>query len=116
MFRMLTCFDLKPGFSLDDFELALDEYTEHMRDLDLVIERGPIGERVSDTILDTDNERAHSYFMLMNFRDRAQSDKAVEYILEHKEPGDSIHRSVYARVDNLVFICWQDIPPEPRDA
>ena len=116
MFRMLTCFDLKPGFNLEDFEQALDDYTDHMRELDLVIDRGPIGERVSDTILDTDNERAHSYFMLMNFRDRAQSDQAVEYILEHKEPGDSIHKSVYSRVDNLVFICWQDIRPEPRDA
>lgn len=109
MFHMLTCFDLKPGFTLEEFRLSLDDYTEHMRELDLVIDRGPIGKRVSDTILDTDSERDHGYFMLMNFRDRAQSDKAVNYILEHREPGDSIHTSVYSKAENLVFICWQDI-------
>jgi hypothetical protein len=106
---MLTCFDLKPGFTLDDFQKSLDDYTEHMRELDLVVDRGPIGKRVSDTIMDTDNEREHSYFMLMNFRDRAQSDEAVDYILAHREPGDSTHKSVYSKVENLVFICWQDI-------
>ena len=108
MFHMLTCFDLRNEFNLDDFRKSLDDYTEHMRSLDLVVDRGPIGRRVSDTIMDTDNERKHSYFMLMNFRDRAQSDDAVDYIKTHKEPGDSIHRSVYSKVDNLIFICWQD--------
>ena len=109
MFHMLTCFDLKPEFTLDDFQQSLDEYTEHMRSLDLVVDRGPIGKRESDTIMDTDNEREHDYFMIMNFRNRAQSDKAVDYILEHQEPGESIHKGVYSKVDNLVFICWQDV-------
>ena len=109
MFHMLTCFDLKPEFTLDDFQVSLDDYTEHMRSLDLVVDRGPIGKRESDTIMDTDNEREHDYFMIMNFRNRAQSDKAVDYILEHKEPGDSIHKGVYSKVNNLIFICWQDV-------
>jgi len=109
MFHMLTCFDLKPEYSLDVFQESLDEYTNHMHSLDLVEDRSPIGLRQSDTIMDTDNERNHKYFMLMNFRDRTQSDKAVEYIKLHQEPGDSIHKEVYSKVQDLIFICWQDI-------
>ena len=109
MFHMLSCFDLKPEFTLEGFRQSLDAYTDHMRDHGLVEERGPIGERHSDTIMDTDNERDHKYFMLMHFRDRAQSDDAVEYIQTHKEPGASIHKGVYSKVENLIFICWQDI-------
>jgi hypothetical protein len=99
MFHMLTCFDLKPEYSLDEFQESLDEYTNHMHSLDLVEDRSPIGLRQSDTIMDTDNERNHKYFMLMNFRDRTQSDKAVEYI----------NKEVYSKVQDLIFICWQDI-------
>jgi hypothetical protein len=111
MFRMLTCFDLKPEFTLDDFQQSLDNYTEHMRSLDLVEDRSPIGLRQSDTILDTDNERKHKYFMFMHFRDRVQSDKAVDYMRshKHKKPGDSSHKEVYSMAQNLIFICWQDI-------
>ena len=106
---MLTCFDLKPGVLLEEFEQSLADYTAHMQKLGLVEGNGPIGQRQSDTILDTDDERKQNYFMLMHFRDREQSDNAVDYIYSHQEPGDSIHKNVYAKVHNLVFICWQDI-------
>lgn len=109
MFHMLSCFDLKPEYSLEEFQQSLADYTEHMHTLDLVESKSPIGLRQSDTIMDTDDERQQNYFMLMNFRDRAQSDKAVDYIKTHQEPGDSIHKKVYSKVHNLIFICWQDI-------
>ena len=50
MFHMLSCFDLKPEFTLEDYQQSLDAYTDHMRDLGLVEERGPIGEHHNDTI------------------------------------------------------------------
>lgn len=109
MFHMLTCFNLKSECSLVDFQQSLDAFTKHMRSLDLVEDCSPIGLRQSDTILDTDDERDHKYFMLTHFRDRAQSDKAVEYIKTLEEPGDSIHKEVYAKVHDPMFICWQDI-------
>ncbi|MGI9318300.1 MAG: hypothetical protein ACR2QW_13310 [bacterium] len=108
MFHMLSCFDLKPEFALEDFEQSLDGYTAHMHELDFVEGRGPVGLRHKDTIMDTDDERTQNYFMLMHFRDRAQSDMAVDYIKTHQEPGASIHKKVYSKVQNLVFICWQD--------
>ena len=109
MFHMLTCFDLKPEISIVDFQQSLNAFTEHMRNLDLVEGSSPIGLRQTNTILDTDNERDHKYFMLTHFRDRAQSDKAVEYIKTFEEPGDSIHKEVYAKVHDPMFICWQDM-------
>ena len=109
MFHMLTCFDLKPGILLEEFQHSLEGYTAHMHELDLVENNGPIGLRQSDTIMDTDDERKQEYFVLMNFRDRQQSDNAVDYIKLHQKPGDTIHKGVYSKVQNQIFICWQDI-------
>ena len=77
MFHMLTCFDLKPKHSIEEFQKSLTDYTAHMHELDLVEGHSPIGLRQSDTILDTDDERKQKYFMIMHFRDREQSDNAV---------------------------------------
>jgi hypothetical protein len=87
---MLTCFNLKPDFTLDDFRQAIVTFTEHMKDSDLVDSTGPIGRRQSDTIMDTDNERNHEYF-------------------PHEEPAESIHNAVYSKVRDQIFICWEDL-------
>lgn len=109
MFHMLSCFDLDPEIHLDDFEQALDRYLEHMRELDLVVGRDPIGERQSDTIMDTDDERQQRYYMLMHFRDRAQCDASVAHIYEQDAQTDALHHAVYAKTQNMIFICWQDV-------
>ena len=80
MFHMLCCFDLKPGFQLEEFREAFADFTLHLQDQNLVETSSPIGIRQSDTILDTDTERAHQYFSIMSFRDRIQADAAVEFI------------------------------------
>ena len=109
MFYMLTCFDLKPDITIEEFSRAIKKYEQHMRDKRLTRSMGPIGERQRDTIMDTDSERDHEYYFISTFDDRAQCDQAVNYILRHEEPGDSIHKEVYSRVQNQIFICWQDI-------
>ena len=109
MFHMLTCFDLKADFKIGDFRAAYAEFVEHMKALDLVDHTGTVGQRQSNTILDTDGERDHQYFVTLSFRDRAQSDTAVAQILRNDEPTISIHKAVYSKVENPVFICWQDM-------
>ena len=106
---MLTCFDLKPKHSIKEFQKSLAHYTDHMRELDLVEGHSPIGLRQSDTILDTDDERKQKYFMIMHFRDREQSDKAVAYIKNFEEPAKSLHTNAYSKTKNLIFISWEDI-------
>ena len=106
---MLTCFDLKPKHSIEEFQKSLTHYTTHMHALDLVESHSPIGLRQSDTILDTDNERNQKYFVIMHFRDREQSDRAVAYIKNLEEPAKSLHTNAYSKTQNLIFISWKDI-------
>ena len=106
---MLTCFDLKPKHSIEEFQKSLAHYTHHMHELDLVKGHSAIGLRQSDTILDTDDERKQKYFMIMHFRDREQSDNAVAYIKNLKEPSKSLHTNTYSKTQNLIFISWEDI-------
>jgi hypothetical protein len=109
MFHMLSCFDLKPGEDIETFRKVYDDFAAFMKSIDLIADSGPVGRRQSDTPMDTDEERNHEYFAIMSFRDRAQVDAAYAYIKEHVEPGESSHNGVYERVENPVFICWQDL-------
>ncbi len=109
MFHMLTCFNLKPEFHIDEFRRVASNFTTHMTDRRLVHSMGPIGRRQSDTILDTDDERDQEYFFIMSFQDRAQSDLAVELILSRAEPGASTHNDVNSMITDHIFICWEDL-------
>ncbi len=111
MFRMLTCFNLKPGVEIEEFRNAFEGFVDHMRGIGLVEGASPIGKRQSDTIMDTDDERDHEYFVVMWFVDRAQSDAAVELMIKHEDPSESAHKEVYSRATDMIFICWQDIMP-----
>ena len=106
---MLTCFDLKPKHSIEEFQKSLTDYTNHMHELDLVESHSPIGLRQSDTILDTDNERKQKYFMLMHLATGSNLIKAVAYIKNLEEPAKSLHTNAYSKTQNLIFISWEDI-------
>ncbi len=109
MFHMLTCFNLKPNATLEDFQRALDDFARHLEAENLISSIGPVGRRHKHAIMDTDDERNHQYFFVTTFRDLAHCDLAVDYIMPHTEPGDSSHKNVYARIDDPVFICWEDV-------
>ena len=109
MFHMLTCFNLNPEISINQFRQSLADFSAHLKEIDLVHSTGPVGRRQSDTIMDTDTERDHEYYVIVSFRDRAQCDRAVEYVLPHKEPVESIHKAVYSTVKDPIFICWEDL-------
>ena len=109
MFRMLTCFNLRPGTSIQEFSSVYFAFVDHMQDLDLVEGSGPIGRRQSDSELDTDAEREHEYFALMDFRDRAQADRALAHIRPRQNPTEALHREVLQRARQAVFLCWEDI-------
>lgn len=109
MFHMLTCFNLKPRVEIETFRDAFVRFVDHMRSIDLVESAGPIGQRQRDTIMDTDDERDHEYFVVMSFRDRAQSDAAIALMLKHEEPSESAHKGVYSRARDMIFICWEDL-------
>jgi len=109
MFHMLSCFNLRRGEELSDFQRAIAAFSEHMLSLDLLQSTSPIGRRQTDTIMDTDTERDHEYFFTMTFRDRAQCDLAVAHIYPHEAPTDDLHSAIYAGIKDQVFICWEDV-------
>ncbi|MEX0346750.1 MAG: hypothetical protein AB3N20_17635 [Rhizobiaceae bacterium] len=109
MFHMLTCFNLKPGIDLESFRSSYVDFVNYMKSIDLVEGSGQIGERQSDTPMDTDTERDHSYFVIMSFKDRSQVDKAVALLGSHQEPSETAHHAVYSKAKDPIFICWQDL-------
>ena len=109
MFHMLSCFNLKPGVSIDEFRDSVAEMTAVLQSEDLLHATGPIGRRQRHPVMDTDTERDHEYYFIMTFADGAQCDRAVAHVYRQEEPADSIHRSVFGAVDNPVFICWEDV-------
>ncbi|NQV44608.1 MAG: hypothetical protein HQ501_06870 [Rhodospirillales bacterium] len=109
MFHMLSCFNLKVGEDIAVFREDYQAFVLDMQAVDLVESTGPIGNRQNDTPMDTDSERNHAYFVLMSFRDRAQVDAAYAHIMKHTGPADAVHDSVYTKVEDPVFICWQDM-------
>jgi hypothetical protein len=110
MFHMLSCFNLKPGEEIGAFRSAYRSYVDEMKRIGLVESTGPVGNRQSDTPMDTDDERDHEYFVVMSFRDREQVDAAYAHIMHHAGPSGIAHDSVYNKVMDPVFICWQDLP------
>jgi len=120
MFQMLTCCNLKPGVELAEFERRLAEFTAHMVGLGLCEGCGPVGRRQADSGLDTDAERTHEFFFLMDFRDRAQADASLAHIHEMGQRNVPTHLEVFRRVTDSIFICWdqdsRDHDPADHDS
>ena len=110
MFHMLSCFNLKTDETIDSFRAAFTAFVDEMITIDLVESSGPIGKRQSNTPMDTDAERSQEYFVIMSFRDRQQVDAAYAHIRQPIERGTESHHSVYSRVADPIFTCWQDLP------
>ena len=106
---MLTCFNLKPGESIADFRQALQAFAAHLEAADLLNRLGPIGERQTNTIMDTDEERDHQYFFIMSFKDRDQCDRSVSHLYRKEAATEKLHTDAYDRIADPVFICWQDL-------
>ena len=108
MIHMLSAFDLKPGQDFEAFRQAYAAFVEDIRAADMIASAGPLGKRVADTPMDTDNDRTHQYFSIMSFRDRAQLDAAYAYIEQRARPATGTHLTMYRKVTESVFLCWGD--------
>jgi len=106
---MLSSFNLVAGESIADFKQSLAKFTEHMQNLDLAASCSPITQRCRHPVMDTDSERDQQYSFFMSFHDRAQCDRAVAYIEQQPQPADSIHRAVYAHIEDAIFSCWEEL-------
>jgi len=108
MIHMLSAFDLKPGEDEAAFGTAYAQFIADLEEADLIAIAGPLGTRVSDTPMDTDDGRAHTRFSVMSFRDRAQMNRAYAYLAHRRGAATGSHHDMYDRITNAVFLCWQD--------
>ena len=109
MIHMLSRFDLRPGVSFASFRASYVEFTERMRVEGLVEATGKIGRREADTPMDTDDEKAPTYYVVMSFRDRRQLDEAYAYMTDVNAQNATAHAAVHQAVVNSVFTCWRDV-------
>lgn len=105
---MHTTFDLRDGVDLARFRAAWDAFLAHLQARDLVVAASPIAERRSDTGLDTDDARPHGYFVVMSFRDRAQSEAAWDAVAPRRDATEALHLGVFRLVSDPIFACWED--------
>ena len=108
MIHMLSAFDLNDGEDPTVFESAYSAFLSDLRAEGMIATAGPVGRRMSDTPMDTDRTRAHQFFSVMSFEDRAQLDAAYEQIAKRLSGATQTHRDVFSRVKDAVFTCWQD--------
>ena len=112
MFNMLSCFNLRSGVSLEDFQSAVETFVEHMQAQSLIVDVSPIGRRCAQTPMDTDDVRDHQFFFTSRFVNKAQCDAAYRYIEAAAPAVASIHGAVMRKVaPDAVFICWDEASP-----
>ena len=109
MFHMLSCFDLKPNVTIAEFQQSIARFTSHMQELGTVESISSIGRRQRHPIMDTDSDRDHEYFFILSFRDREQCDQAIDQIMPHEDPVETMHEAISSKIADPVFICWEDI-------
>ena len=108
MYQFISCFNLKAGITAEDFNQSLLEFKNHLLEENLVDSVSALGKRDRHPVMDTDDERDHQYFFTMAFTDRAQCDRAVKYIYAHTEPGHTVHETMYGKIQDPVFFCWDE--------
>lgn len=110
MIHMLSSFDLKPDEDWGEFTDAYAAFVDELQSAGVIVAAGPLGKRVSDTPMDTDDARDPQFHSILSFRDRTQLDAAYAYIGEKQQPGTTSHLSMYRRITNSIFLCWEDLP------
>ncbi len=106
--HMLSAFDLKPDESEAEFRTAYADFAKDLIREGIVTTAGPVGRRVADTPMDTDDARTHRFFSMLSFRDRAHLDAAYAYLARRRGEATGSHKDMHARITNSVFLCWQD--------
>ncbi|MEO0369857.1 MAG: DUF6614 family protein [Pseudomonadota bacterium] len=106
--HLLSAFDLRRGTDAAQFAEAYRVFVQELYDADLIVDARPMGRRVSDTPMDTDEDRDHQFFTILTFRDRAHMDGAYAHIEARMRRATAEHAAMYARTANTIFTCWQD--------
>lgn len=111
MIHMLSRFDVIAGVDPAEFAAAYARLSDVMVAQELLVSSTPVGRRLADTPMDTDQTCTTRFFSVMTFRDRAQLDKAYAHLLHPPVSGEDTetHEFVKSACTAPVFTCWQDL-------
>lgn len=109
MIHMLSSFNLRDGQDFDSFRAEYAQFIAELTEARVIASAGPIGTRVSDTPMDTDDANPAQVFCILSFRDRAHLDQAYAHIEARAALGTKSHIRMYMHLRDTVFTCWQDI-------
>ncbi len=109
MIHMLSRFDIEPDVTVDVFRAEYQTFTAQMVSAGMVESSGEIGRRERNTPMDTDDEQAPEYYVIMSFKDRRQLDETYAYLTGKEAQDATAHTFVHRSVRNAVFTCWRDL-------
>jgi hypothetical protein len=112
--HLMSTFDLRRGQDLTQFAETYGKFVDELYDADLIVDARPMSRRVSDTPMDTDDDRSHQFCSILTFRSRAHMDAAYAHIEARMRAVTGEHRDMYRRTANQIFTCWQDEISFPR--
>lgn len=108
MIHMLSSFNLRDGESFDRFRADYAQFIAELTEAQVIASAGPIGTRVSDTPMDTDDTNPAQVFSILSFHDRAHLDAAYAHIEARARLGTKAHIRMYMHLRDTVFTCWED--------
>lgn len=109
MIHMLSSFNLREGEDIATFRADYAAFIADLHRAGVIAASGPLGTRVSNTPMDTDEANPRQLFSILSFRDRAQLDASYAHIEARAKPGTTSHIRMYKRLRDTLFTCWQDI-------
>ncbi|QGX99790.1 hypothetical protein EI983_16555 [Roseovarius faecimaris] len=109
MIHMLSGFNLKDDESLETFRADYAAFVKDLEAAGVIAGASPLARRVADTPMDTVEDNPRQYFSVLSFRDRAQLDASYAHIEARAAPGTSSHLTMYRRLRDTVFTCWEDM-------
>ena len=108
MIVMHSLFDLVETCSVNDFQCAINAFTQHLIEKDMLVSSRFMRHEPHDGY-NADGPLT-SYYLAMEFSDMTQAKACWAYVESDAETVKSLHDTVKTSVRNSSFFLYRDIP------
>ncbi len=107
MIIMHGLFDLKEGRAEGDFRRAFDLFSEHLKNLDMVVSWRFMRHQEHEGY--NAREPSTQYYVSVEFADMHRAEQSWAYIEKNDEPMKSLHDAVLSKIQDTVFFLSADV-------
>ena len=107
MIIMHGLFDLKEGLKEGDFRQVFDRFSEHLKDLGMVVSWRFMRHQEHEGF--NAREPSTQYYVSVEFADMHHAEQSWAYIEKNDEPMKTLHDAVLSKIQNTVFFLSADI-------